>query len=294
MFAWLMAAFFLDVAIAGPYKDLEIDPTVIQDVTAYTVRKNEWRLGTGITYGLLDNAEIGTMIIPQIAPLLVPNASIKITAIQTPKFDVSLRSGMLFRSIPTDNIDIRIFAYPLAWKASWLMHRKFSLHFGSSLLKIRVDGDVNPKSLAKSLEGILGSNFEDEFVTEIGSKVNLASVDLQLTQTQLAFDYRFNRRDSLVLTADTWLNLSGTIIIGGDVVDGENAKVSAGVASRFKIPVQDGFRTTATASWQWSWQRFHLRVGVPIPVGDAWLVAIPRAFNMYWLLGGSRGAPIDP
>jgi len=294
MHAWLFLVFFVQSALAGPYKDLEIDPTVLQDVTAYTLQKKEWRLGTGIYYGLLDNVEIGTKVIPMIAPLLVPNASAKVTAIQTPKFDLSLRSGILFRSIPTDNIDIRIFAYPLAWKGSWLMHRKFSMHFGSSMLMIRLEGDVNTASVAKELEGILGSNFENELAKEIGPKLNLASIDLRLTQTQLAFDYRFNRRDSLIFTADTWLALSGTVIAGAELTDGEGAEVSAGLASRFKVPVKDGFRTTATASWQWSWQRFHLRVGVPIPIGDAWLVAIPRAFNLYWLLGGSRGAPIDP
>ncbi|NCG19308.1 MAG: hypothetical protein GWP91_09905 [Rhodobacterales bacterium] len=292
MFIALFAACCLDIAVAGSYKELENDPTVLQDVTAYTVQKNEWRLGTGITYGLLDNTEISTRIIPLIAPLLVSNASVKVTAIQTPKLDVSLRSAILFRSIPPDIADLRIFAYPFAWKASWLMHRKFSLHFGSSLLKVRVDGDVAVDSLGEYLEPILGSNFDEELVNEIGSNINLVSIDLYLTQTQLAFDYRFNRRDSLVLTADTWLALNGTVIVGADVVEGEDTEVAAGLASRFKVPVKDGFRTTATVSWQWSWQRTHVRVGLPIPVSDAWLVAIPRAFSVYWLLGGSRGAPL--
>ena len=97
----------------------------------------------------------------------------------------------------------------------------------------------------------------------------------------MATDYRFNRRDSLILQASAvfWSKVSEVgydvpPILGLDEVFNKDIGVSSPVAETY----------VASLAWQWSWRRTDLRVGVGASnVPGAWLL---QTFDLSYRFGG--------
>lgn len=288
----LTLLFLMVTALGGDWARQEIEPRVLTDVTAYTPQKKHLILGVfRQQYGLLDNAAIGTRL-PYFA-LGIVNAHAKVTAIQTPKLDASLSAEWLYRDLADLGIPggtARV--TPLSWKASWILSRRMSLHFGTTWMMASVSGELSTAELGDALGAVVGADIGEELRAVAGDGTSLyAGGNLTLFQTNLAVEYRFNRRDSLILTSNASVWASG-LLAGGARLDEGDVELEVGPSVRFRMPLSESLPTLMALSWQFSWERVHLRLGVPIPVtGPGAPFALPQALALYWDLGPSSDAP---
>lgn len=280
MLVWTLAT----LLYAGEWADGEIDPKVLTDVTAYTPGKKLWTLGVvNQDYGLLSNLSVGTR-----APLWalgVYNGNAKITAVQTPKFDASLSAELMGRRL--DDVNVQV--VPVAWTGSWLTTKRLSLHFGHSWTMAAVDGQMTASGLAAGLEEVLGIDIADDLQAALGDTDVYAGASVTLLEARLAADYRFNRRDSLVITARSFVAAYGLAGGGAEVEVDEVDELQIGTTARFRTALGESLPALVTVSWQFSWERLHLRVGIPLTRGAPALFALPQAFRLYWVLGPLGG-----
>jgi len=284
---------FCITADAGDYKKGELQPKAITDLTAYTVPKKTVKLGlVNQEYGLLENASVGTQLWTLALGIYTANA--KVTAIQTPKLDASLEGGIFYYDANRVGLPAIVTMTPIGWTGSWKVSDTFSAHFGHSWTMASVDGELSAAEIATALEPVLGADVSADLTAALGDGTGAyAGANLTLVQARIAADWRLNRRDSVVVFANTYLFLTGIAAAGGSV-EAEGAEIDVGASARFRLPLQESLTPAAGVSWQWSWERFHLRVGLPLSQGSGFLLAIPCAFQAYWLLGPKRSEPMEP
>ncbi len=276
-------------APAGEWSSQEIAPKARSSPsTAYTIGKGVTQVGlVRQNVGLLDNLQIGTT-----APLFalgVPNAQAKVTAIQTPKLDVSLDGGAYWTSLARFGVpDGDILVTPVGWTASWVISRRWSLHGGTAWTIARAQGSVSAAQIGQGLAAVTGADITEDLLPVVGAGA-YAGANLTLYQTRLALDYRLNRRDSLVLSSNTWVWANGLLAAGVEAQDLGGVDVQGGASARVKIPLQESIPSLTTLCWQFDWRRANLRVGVPLPFENyfAWF----QAFDFHVLLGKGRAAP---
>ena len=108
---------------------------------------------------------------------------------------------------------------------------------------------------------------------------------LDLTRAQLAAEYRWSPKSSVVLISRTYVSLEGRVDAGyGEPENG----VQVGVAAHFELPLKDWFDSVTSLSYQHSWNRIHLRLGLVIPSEEEDGLAIPpggvfQAVSLHWL-----------
>ena len=293
---WLLSLALIQAASGGEWSEQPIDPKVRPNHTAYTVGKNHWQIGlVRQNYGILDNAQIGTQ-----APLWalgVVNGNAKVTAIQTPRLDVSIDGGAYWSSLAPFGVDGDILATPVGWTASWAISDRFSLHGGTAWTLASANGRMGAPEIAQGIEAVTGADITAELTEVLGDQTGLyAGANLTLYQTRLSADVRFSRRDSLILTSNTYVFVSGLVAAGVAVDDIEGVDVEAGASARVRVPLTESIPSLTTLSWQFDWRRVNLRVGVPLPLDNtfAWFQAV----DLYLILGPSRRAeaavePVD-
>ena len=277
MWLWML---LVSLAVAGEWREQDIEPRLNTDFTAWTPGKSHWRMGVmGIEYGLLTNASIGVPATPVLL-LGVANARAKVTAIQTPTFDASLQ-GSLYQ-LRTRDYDLVV--RPVGWTGSWLPREKFSLHFGHSWYLIGVEGVATPREIGTSLEVITGVDITSDLKALLGSGGGVyAGAELTLLQLRLGAEYHLNRRDSLIVTSNSFRWIRGLMAAGVALDGGAGSEVEVGGSLRFSEPLTGVMPAATTISWQFSWERFHLRLGLPWPISN--LMAYPQALELFWLLG---------
>jgi len=290
---WIAAALLTVSAIAGDWKNEEIDPKVLTDLTAFTLDKKDWRLGLAkVEYGLLTNTQIGTTHVLYL--LRVANAHAKVTAIQTPKLDVSLSAGWFYKdlgSLGLKGVDATI--TPISWTGSWTPHRRWGIHFGSDYTLASIDGKVNVEDIGNAIEEFTGANITKDLQKAVGKNSGLyGGANLNLISTRFAVDYRINRRDSIIFASKTYVAVSGLLAAGAAVkVQGIDAEL--GASARLRVPLTETLPSLNSVSWQFSWEHFHLRLGIAVPVRNVY--AYLQAVNIYWVLGpkkNKKGAPV--
>ncbi len=276
------------------WKDQAIAPKHIPDFTAYTIPEGVWRLGfTGIDYGLLDNFQVGTQVAPYL--LGIVNFRAKVTAIQTPKLDVSLDGSLYMLSLSGEDAEGQVRFIPLGWRASWLAHEQLGLHLGTAWYIGEASGQFPLTTLTDALIGALGVDMSGQLAALLGENDTevYGGAQLSLTQLRLAADVRLNRRDTIILASNTYLSLRGRLDAGVEL-DDEN--LTAGVATTFVIPFQsedgaslsEAVPTITTLSWQFSWEHLHLRAGIGVlqqdsdPAVKLW--TFTQAWKLYWLV----------
>lgn len=276
----------VSTSLAGTWSKKEIDPKVLTDVTAYTIEKKQWQIGVfDQDYGLLRNVSIGTTLPFYVVGMV--NAHAKVTAIQTPKFDAALeaawyRASLAIIDLPTGTMTIT----PVGWKGSWLVRRKWSLHFGHNWTMIAIRGDLPASKIVEAVSEGSGADIEAALLDTLDEKgvSTYAGARLTLLQFNTAFDYRLNRRDSIVLANASYVSLHG-LIAAGIATGEEGGKTSeTGISQEISTPLKN-VPSTPTLSWQWSWRRAHLRAGIPLSKSANVLFWIPQAFELYWILG---------
>jgi hypothetical protein len=276
---WIAAALSALLALpraahAGEWAKSEIDPKVITDVTAYTVDKKHLELGLfRQEYGLLHNLSIGTRVPYYL--LAVPNAHAKVTAIQTPKLDVAIQAEWMYRDLQSLGVpNGTITLTPITWTGSWLISQRLSLHFGTAWTIAAVNGSV------------IGADISDDLAALVGADGGLyAGANLTLFETDLAVEFRINRRDTLLFVWRQYAWVNG-LAAGGVALDSSDIDVEIGPSVKFRAPLKETLPALVSLSWQWSWEHLHVRVGIPLPLtGPGAVFALPQAFALYWDLG---------
>ena len=280
---WTTLAFLSCAALAGSWKQEEINPKVLTDVTAFTLDKRDWRVGLfQVHYGLLTNTQIGTT--HALYWLKVPNAQVKITAIQTPKLDVSLQAGWFYKDFADLGLKgLTTTITPIGWTASWTPHHRWGIHFGQDWTLASLDGRVTVRQIGRAVGDLTGADITDDLIAAVGKGDALyGGANLNLLKVRFAIDYRLNRRDSIVFISNTYVAVSGLLAAGASVdVEGIDAEV--GASARVRVPLSETLPSLNSLSWQWSWKHFHLRIGVPLPLTNYF--AYPQALNFNWVLG---------
>ena len=281
----MLALMLAGVLYAGDWADQEVEPKVLTDVTAYTAGKKTWSVGLfNQEYGLLHNVSVGTR-----APLFalgVANAHAKVTAVQTPKFDAAITGEVLVARLGTAS-SVRV--VPVAWTGSWLTSSKLSLHFGHAWTMAAIDGQLTASDLAGGIEDVLGVDIGADLAGPLGDAEVYAGASVTLLEARLAADYRLNRRDSIVVSARSFVAAYG--LVGGGAaleLDGVD-EAELGTTVRFNTALNESLPALVSVSWQFSWERLHLRVGIPVTRGAGALFAVPQAFRLYWVLGPLGG-----
>ena len=245
-------------------------------------------------YGLLDNLQIGTQVVP--ALLGAANLQAKVTAIQTKRLDVAVDGGIYFVDLGRfagplgfeGGFDATVTAPRLGFRASWMISRRLSLHVGSGGYFVAARGQVGASDLATVVARLSGASIEDKLHEVIGDGSDVfAKVNLVLPQTRLSVDYRFNRRDSLILSTNAFPALTGQLNAGAETtVSGSGVSVEGGAYVRVRTPLPGTLASLTTLSWQFDWRRANLRLGIPLnPTNPlAWTQAVD--FNL--MFGKSR------
>ncbi len=278
------------------WQDQEIDRKVLLEGTAYTPAKGKLRLGPfKQSWAVLDNLELSTNA--ALFAVAVPNAALKVRAIQTEPVDLSLQAGIYSMDLGLlagiDDGQARLM--PLGFTASWAASRHLGLHLGSTWNLLRLRGELSTEQIGDSIALATGTELDPEILAalrEIDDGTDLfAQADFSLVQSNLTADWRLNRRDSLVFRSATFTRLDGNVFAGVQTVSDEEggAEVEAGPAARVTVPLGEHISALVSLSWQLSWERFHLRLGIPLQTGGTWAAAIPQAVSIYWLLGPIGG-----
>ncbi|MEN0065014.1 MAG: hypothetical protein AAGA48_22920 [Myxococcota bacterium] len=278
----------------GDWRKQPIDPKARVAGTAYTVEQFNWKIGLlSQNFGLLDNVQIGTQALP--LALGIPNVQGKITAIQTPKFDLAVDAGIYFAELGRfsntlgfeEGFDAALSAPRLGFWGSWVISKRLSLHFGAGAYFIGARGNVGLADLAAAIVTVAGADIEDELRAALGDSTDVfANVNLGMPQARLAVDFRLNRRDSIVLSSNGFLALTGQFNAGADVKGSDGVDIEGGAYARVSTTLPDTFASFTTLSWQFDWRRVNLRVGIPLNPTNP--IAYFQVFDLYLLLGPSR------
>lgn len=279
---------------AGPWRLQPILPKAETDGTAHTLGQGRWRLGLmKQSVGVLDNVDLHTNL--AVFLLGFPNAGAKVTAIQTDPVDISFQAGATWMDLgPALQVEDASGALiPLRWTGTWTAVEGLSLHLGNTWNIFQLQGAFDTEDLVAGLGAATGTEIDPEVLASLSeldedSEV-FAGANLLLTQSHLGIDYRFNRRDALLLRVTGMVALSGTVRGGFAATDDQSgAETEIGTSARIHLPLKDQTSVLATLSWQWSWEHLHLRVGVPIPIGSTWFFGLPQAFSLHWVMGGRK------
>lgn len=274
-------------AQAGTWSESPPDPEVITDLSAYTVRQGQWRLGLlNQDYGLLDNASVGTSTL--LWPLAVPNLHAKVRGIQTPRLDLSIQGG--WYSLDLERLlgipGGKAVYTPVGWTASWKASPAYTVHLGTDWYVMSLEGSLSAAQIGEAVAALAGAELDADLREALGESAGVyAGADLTLTRLRLALDYRLNRRDSIVFTANSALRLDGLVAAGVEATGEGGESVAVGASARIRLPLSKTLPTTIAVGWQWSWRRAHLRVGLPLSNNANGLFAWGSIIQLEALLG---------
>ncbi|NOY27729.1 MAG: hypothetical protein GXP62_17845, partial [Oligoflexia bacterium] len=279
----------------GHWKNLAIQPKRMLDGTAYTLGQGRFRAGLfKQSWGALDNVDLSTNAALWLFGL--PNLSTRITAIQTPRVDLALRAGVTWIDLQR-MLDIsggRATLIPVGFTGSVVLADPLSVHLGGTWNILDASGEYTTQQLAQGIATATGTDINPDLLDVLQGIDQDSSIyagaHVVLTQSHLGVDLRLNRRDSIIFRSTTFLLLKGTIQGGYstssvDGATGSGVTAEIGPSARLTIPLADQVSVLSTLSYQASWRRLHLRVGLPLVLGANWLVALPQAFSLHWLLG---------
>lgn len=269
-------------------------PYAQTDFTAYSLEWGEVKLGlASITAGVLPRVQLGT--VPSFWLLGIPNVNAKFNALRLGPLDVAvtasggqLRVGQGFTVTRAE----------VGALASLIVTDPWSIHAGASVGTLKVIGEPDLSKLSFLIDPLdrFGlDTFYDVLKSELDA--NEVSFDLhsQTLSARVASDYRFNRRDSLIV--------QGTAVLQRKV-DWGYTLTTDGVETRYDQPLStdelpdilglrefftEGQRpisasAVVSASYQWSWRHVDLRLGLGwSAVQPAWLL---QAVDLDYRFGG--------
>lgn len=266
------------------------------DFTAYTREWGEAKIGlTSLSYGILPRVQVGT--VSALDLLGVYNASAKGNFVRTGPLDLAI-SGSVYAVPITDLLerfdqkgtykiagykvkgkDIfvdRITYFGLSLHGSLQLVGGWSAHTGVGYARASAKGALDFQNLPTVvLPGL----------DPIGGELTLVpNVVGELIDLRFATDYRFNRRDSLILqaAATVYGRARGGISGGIDGLPRELRNLDFIVGYGQAISPWDSYR--ASLAWQFSWKTVDLRFGLGASaVPYTWLL---QSFELSYRFGG--------
>jgi hypothetical protein len=124
------------------------------DYTAYTLRRNEFRLGIQeLQFGPWAWMTVGTDMLPYVArlylPTVIPNAHVKLSY-EAPRYAIAAR-GALYYAIFSEDIgggqDASAFLAPVSLLGSLVLNDRWSLHGETTYIFVNAASNVNVGSL---------------------------------------------------------------------------------------------------------------------------------------------------
>jgi hypothetical protein len=265
------------------WRHAPVDPYYEPSFSAYTVGRHDWRIGLlSLDFGLLDNLQVGT--VPVLDLLGVFNLDGKVTAIQTEHLEASFEAQGMFWTGTWGERDqpLSVTAWPLMTTVSWKISPKTSLHAGYRWENLDLYGNFDSLDIASAVASMVGLEVGDQLSEALAGKGTFyGGGRLTLGQARLAFDWRLNRRDSLIVQVWRYNTLTARIDAGAQNAEGS---AQAGVAAKIQEPIEGANGAAASLSYQLTWPRFRVRAGIPVMGKDANPVMwIPQAFELYWV-----------
>ena len=246
-------------------------PHAQTDFTAHTLEWGETKLGlASITIGALPRTQIGT--IPLLDVLGLYNGHVKVKVVQTDRYALGLGTDLYTLRAG----EMKAHSLGVSMIQSIDVFDPWSVHLGVEWDRIKSSGIPDLNALPSVFTG--GASNED---FQRSQKESEWDFHLQEITLSMATDYRFNRRDSLILQASAvfWSKVSEVgydvpPILGLDEVFNKDIGVSNPIAETY----------VASLAWQWSWRRTDLRVGVGTSnVPGAWVL---QTFDLSYRFGG--------
>jgi hypothetical protein len=240
------------------------------DFTAYVLEWGEVKLGLNtIQLGLLPGLQAGTSV-PLLA-LRVPNANLKLDFLRLGPLDVAATGA--WYSIPREGFEGRYVS--AGGMMSLQLHEAWSIHGGASYGWIDTVGFPDLSQVSTLITG----NTDGIDVPDDLSGATLAA---RLLSVKAATDFRFNRRDSIVLQFAT----TPQATVSTDPVP-EDIPPIFGIdellALDGSIPVSQSY--TASLAWQIQGKHAQLRLGVGVSSTPmAWLT---QCLDFSYRFGGA-------
>ncbi|MEE2750124.1 MAG: hypothetical protein VX519_01735 [Myxococcota bacterium] len=259
-------------------------PRAQTDFTAYALEFGEVRVGlANITFGAAPRVQVATA--PLMWALDVQNAQLKANPIRFGGLDVAIEGS--FYGIPLEDFEASYRG--LGGTVSLQVMERLSAHGGFSWASLAFGGA--PDGLMPLAENsLLISQNEDleDFVRQIQESDTVSGVledgEINITAEALilrfATDYRFNRRDSLVLQVQAmiWGNAKGNVELP-PILGLEDA---LSVKREETVSASDAY--TASLSWHSAWKRWEFRIGAGVASQPgAWLF---QAMDVSYRFGG--------
>jgi hypothetical protein len=276
------------------------NPYATTDFTAYTLEWGETRVGlASVSYGLLPRTQIGT--IPLLDAIGAYNLQGKVNLMRFGPLDGAIdaqaytfkvtdlmekldggRWGISPQTIDTgQQLLVADFTYlGLGYTSSLQIAGGWSLHGGVGYSRVTGDGTLD----LQALPGLIAPGFDPEG----DQPMIVADVTGEIVEARLATDYRFNRRDSLIVqaVAPVYARVRGTVT--GVEEEDLPAQLQGGgelmVGEGQWLPVDKTYR--ASLSYQVSWKRVDARLGIGVAGKSLPYSWIEQSFDLAYRLGG--------
>ncbi len=247
-------------------------PYAQTDFTAYSLEFGEFKIGlASITAGVLPRVQVGT--IPSFWLLGIPNVNGKFNALRLGPLDIAVTANGGRLNVGEGFMVSRAEAGVLT---SLILSDPLSVHAGASYGTIKMLGEPDLSQLSFLIDPLQRFNLDtyyDFLKEQLDSNEVSFDLDSRTLSARVAADYRFNRRDSLIL--------QGSAVVARQV-DWGYTLTSDGVETRYDEPldpdvlpevlgIQEFFTEgerpisasyNVSASWQWAWRHIDLRLGL--------------------------------
>lgn len=249
------------------------------DFTAYTLEFGEVKVGlAAVTVGVAPRVQLGT--VPVMNAIGIYNAHAKANLFRLKGFDAAARAAV--HHLPLGGFKgTYIEAGGLV---SQQLHPRLSVHGGAAYTTMTVQGVPDFSKASPLITAVTGDlsqyNPPAEFFGDKPPKIRAEALTIRT-----AVDFRFNRRDSVVLQGQALLRAA----VVTDLGDLEIAEVLPPIAGLNEaLSFEGGFKVheayVASIAYQATWKQVDLRVGVGISsVPYAWAL---QSTNLSYRFGG--------
>ena len=250
------------------------------DFTAYTLEFMEVEVGlANVMLGVLPRVQLGT--VPALHLVGVPNVNAKVNAIRFGGLDVA--GEWAYFGLGLEGFDAGYQA--LGLRASLQITTPWSIHGGVSWAQFSAEG---PPASLTGLSSLLSTQSEEDIDAwledpdvQAGLEGGNISAQAEATMIRVATDFRFNRRDSLVLQFQTMLR--------GDAAADVVIPPILGLDEAFQASTSGSTSASeaylASLSWHSAWNHWEMRIGVGVSSVDyAWIL---QAMDLSYRFGGA-------
>jgi hypothetical protein len=251
-------------------------PRAQNDFTAYSLEWGEVKVGLAkTTLGVLPRVQVGT--VPTLWALNVQNGQAKVNAIRFGILDLAVEGSYFSIPLPKWTANYKA----LGGGLSLQIVEKWSIHGRLNKAWLVLEG---PPDGLLELAGVLVSEETDMDTFVNGPIDGLEDGNISVTANALvlnfATDYRFNRRDSLILQVQTMLN--GTATAGATIPPILGLDEAFDIEKTGTVNASQAY--LASIAWHSAWKRWEIRLGAGLSSQPgAWVF---QAMDLSYRFGG--------